>query len=460
MFSTWGGRPDRRALRSSMGARRRRNAKSPPPRETGPRSYKDVEQLLLSESASPLASPGRVRTRTNLRVYDPPQGHFRFAVCESTEILTRDGFVPIADLGTEPVEVWTGAGWAKGCAHVSSRNHTKFRVTTSSGLVVECDKDQSWPLLGKGLEVSSTSDLCMGDRLFPFTLPKSDFSEGSAAHKAIVRGVGTKMAEEMVASSTFNGDSSVLQYFDAPTFIMFLSAYALRLGGRIRGPKNLILKIQKILLKFGVGPCQTTSWETKTELLLNKKWKRIFPREDVQDLRCFTASSLPITVKSVERIGKSRTFYLCLQPIQDGNPHTRNHPHSVIAGGVLLLAPCICSVRELAESLSSESGSSIESSGSRRSAAHSPEECRIAINSGQQHLHNPPAPASSEDTQSGNTVLAPEVHESGSPPPVVEEIGSVDTLGSGPSTESEESFHSAVGSPPRRGASQVQVSLV
>lgn len=90
-------------------------------------------------------------------------------VTGDTKILTRDGYLPIAELAGKEVEVWNGYEWSKVTPKVTGHNQKTLKVTFSNGATVQCTPYHKW-VLKDGSRVEA-KDLQVGHVLAGFKIP-------------------------------------------------------------------------------------------------------------------------------------------------------------------------------------------------------------------------------------------------------------------------------------------------
>lgn len=90
-------------------------------------------------------------------------------VTGDTKILTRDGYLPIAELAGKEVEVWNGYEWSKVTPKVTGHNQKTLKVTFSNGAAVQCTPYHKW-VLKDGRRVEA-KDLQVGHVLADFKIP-------------------------------------------------------------------------------------------------------------------------------------------------------------------------------------------------------------------------------------------------------------------------------------------------
>lgn len=90
-------------------------------------------------------------------------------VTGDTKILTKDGYLPIAELAGKEVEVWNGYEWSKVTPKVTGHNQKTLKVTFSNGATVQCTPYHKW-VLKDGSRVEA-KDLQAGHVLADFKIP-------------------------------------------------------------------------------------------------------------------------------------------------------------------------------------------------------------------------------------------------------------------------------------------------
>lgn len=101
-------------------------------------------------------------------------------VAPETKILTKYGYVPIAELENETVEVWNGSEWSSTTVYKTGENQKLLSVTTDSGYEVECTPYHKFYIAdgytGRFIE-KRAHELAPGDKLVKFSLPVIDGDE-------------------------------------------------------------------------------------------------------------------------------------------------------------------------------------------------------------------------------------------------------------------------------------------
>ena len=90
-------------------------------------------------------------------------------VTGDTKILTKDGYLPIAELAGKEVEVWNGYEWSKVTPKVTGHNQKTLKVTFSNGATVQCTPYHKWVLKDGGRV--EAKDLQVGHVLADFKIP-------------------------------------------------------------------------------------------------------------------------------------------------------------------------------------------------------------------------------------------------------------------------------------------------
>lgn len=96
-------------------------------------------------------------------------------VAPETQILTRNGYVTIAELEGQDVEVWNGKEWSLTKVIKTGVNQKLLTVTTSSNQELTCTEYHKW-YVQEGYSVKNivekrTHELKVGDKLIKFDLP-------------------------------------------------------------------------------------------------------------------------------------------------------------------------------------------------------------------------------------------------------------------------------------------------
>lgn len=106
-----------------------------------------------------------------------PTYHVRqsnLCVAPETQVLTRKGYFPIAELEDCDVEIWNGESWSEVYPKKTGTNQPLLKVTTSAGQVLECTEYHKWYVFtgyGKPFVEKRTYELLQGDKLIKFDLP-------------------------------------------------------------------------------------------------------------------------------------------------------------------------------------------------------------------------------------------------------------------------------------------------
>lgn len=95
-------------------------------------------------------------------------------VAPETQILTREGYIPIAELEDETVDVWNGEKFTETVVRKTNTNAKLLKVVTSSGQILECTPYHKWYVVTDykgGVVEKRTHELKEGDKLIKFDLP-------------------------------------------------------------------------------------------------------------------------------------------------------------------------------------------------------------------------------------------------------------------------------------------------
>jgi ribonucleoside-diphosphate reductase alpha chain len=93
-------------------------------------------------------------------------------VTGNTEILTRNGYIPIRLLTGVPVEVWNGFEWSLVIPKVTGYNQLMKKVTLFSGKSLTCTDDHKWVVIRKKEDKRiTTRELKVGDTLLKVNYP-------------------------------------------------------------------------------------------------------------------------------------------------------------------------------------------------------------------------------------------------------------------------------------------------
>ncbi|APC44339.1 ribonucleotide-diphosphate reductase subunit alpha [Pseudoalteromonas phage PH357] len=137
---------------------------------------------LFSMFAQERASTGRIYLQNvdhcnNNSPFDArvaPIKQSNLCVAPETQILTDKGYVPIAELEDETVNVWNGEEFSETVVKKTGENQKLLRVVTSSGQELECTPYHKWYVFngyGKPYVEKRTHELKDGDKLAKFDLP-------------------------------------------------------------------------------------------------------------------------------------------------------------------------------------------------------------------------------------------------------------------------------------------------
>lgn len=97
-------------------------------------------------------------------------------VAPETQILTRDGYVPIAELAGESVDIWNGEEWSTVDVVQTGKHKKLIKVKTTFGYELECTPYHKFYILDESTnqyKEISASELKQGDKLIKFNLPDS-----------------------------------------------------------------------------------------------------------------------------------------------------------------------------------------------------------------------------------------------------------------------------------------------
>lgn len=92
-------------------------------------------------------------------------------VAGSTQVLTRNGYVPISKLAGLTVDVWNGLEWSETTPYKTASNAQLYRVVLSNGLELDCTSEHKW-LVGEDAHRVCTKDLTLGTILHNFAFPE------------------------------------------------------------------------------------------------------------------------------------------------------------------------------------------------------------------------------------------------------------------------------------------------
>jgi ribonucleotide reductase alpha subunit len=112
--------------------------------------------------------------------FDPnvaPIRQSNLCVAPETQVLTTNGYIPIAELDGTKVQVWNGIEWSSVHVHKTGTNQKLLKVTTSSGQTLECTEYHKWYIYDEYsglLKVKRTVNLEAGDKLIKASLPSGE----------------------------------------------------------------------------------------------------------------------------------------------------------------------------------------------------------------------------------------------------------------------------------------------
>lgn len=95
-------------------------------------------------------------------------------VAPETQVLTDQGYVPIAEMEDCVVNVWNGKSFSETVITKTGENKELWKVVTSSGQTLECTPYHKWYVFngyGKPCKIKRTHELKEGDKLEKFDLP-------------------------------------------------------------------------------------------------------------------------------------------------------------------------------------------------------------------------------------------------------------------------------------------------
>lgn len=242
----------------------------------------------------------------------------------------------VSELAGQTPTVWTGCVWAPAHVVQGRHGHSKYRVRSSNGLSVVCDKGQSWPLLHTDRTLGASCTCCLeaGQRLFPYNLPTPSQATQEAPEGAVSSPEGERLAERgrTLARQALKGVevalAPVLTGISRADFRSFLRGWVGAQRGHILAPRATINALHLKVIEVGCGPCQAIDRsEDSEELFLSRKCAEMLGLETE---RCVVSRPMPPTVLSVEKVGKSPSYYVALKG---------GASHSVLVNGFLVLTP-------------------------------------------------------------------------------------------------------------------------
>lgn len=147
------------------------------------KSVKAIE--LFSLFAQERASTGRIylqnvdhcNTNSPFDSKVAPIRQSNLCVAPETQILTDKGYIPIAELEDEKVNVWNGEEFSEATVRKTGEDQKLLKVITSSGQTLECTPYHKWYVFdgyGKPCVEKRTHELKEGDKLEKFNLPVID----------------------------------------------------------------------------------------------------------------------------------------------------------------------------------------------------------------------------------------------------------------------------------------------
>lgn len=113
----------------------------------------------------------------NVNEHTPWNDNIRLSnlcVAPETEILTKNGYIPIAELENEFIEVWNGFEWSEVEVFKTGENQQLLKVVTDSGYELECTPYHKFYIFdgyGKPYKEVRAHELSENDKLMKFDLP-------------------------------------------------------------------------------------------------------------------------------------------------------------------------------------------------------------------------------------------------------------------------------------------------
>ena len=95
-------------------------------------------------------------------------------VAPETQILTKNGYIPIFELENQLIDVWNGEEWSNVKIRKTGTNQRLIKVKTSAGNTLECTPYHKFYIFdgyGKPYKEVRASELAPGDKLCKFDLP-------------------------------------------------------------------------------------------------------------------------------------------------------------------------------------------------------------------------------------------------------------------------------------------------
>lgn len=100
--------------------------------------------------------------------------HSNLCVAPETQILTKDGYIPIAELEDEIVSIWNGEDWSETVVRKTGENQKLLKVVTNNGYEIECTPYHKFYVFngyGRPYKEVRANDLKKDDKLAKFDLP-------------------------------------------------------------------------------------------------------------------------------------------------------------------------------------------------------------------------------------------------------------------------------------------------
>lgn len=143
-----------------------------------PRIYVDANKLLVESLIQGQESGQVYQHATDLmNIHTPHKDKIyssNLCVAPETQILTREGYIPIAELEDQKVSVWNGKSFSETIVRKTGSDKSLWKVVTSSGQELECTPEHKWYVFDgywKPCKEKRTYELVAGDKLEKFSLP-------------------------------------------------------------------------------------------------------------------------------------------------------------------------------------------------------------------------------------------------------------------------------------------------
>lgn len=153
----------------------------------------DLFSLMMQERASTgriyIQNVDHCNTNSPFDSKVAPIRQSNLCVAPETQILTRNGYVPIVEAEGEVLDIWNGEDWSNVLVQKTGENQQLLKVETSAGQSLECTPYHRWYIFdgyGRPYKEVRTNELKIGDKLAKFELPviegdktfKSPYSNG------------------------------------------------------------------------------------------------------------------------------------------------------------------------------------------------------------------------------------------------------------------------------------------